>query len=290
MDRANKRSRPSQFIEPLEEDAITPLEEDAITVSSPPPPLPTEERFEYTPPSDSEDPFDTPLPTTSAFESGPESTEVGPIKAGQKTEVQCPSRLAWTYTMEEGLGKRADSGFKQVAWVDALEVVRSRAPSNIQSLSLGFGIHPETRCVTASPEAWDEVLRYHRKSCKWHPPAMATGGYATTLINRPSDSRFSTLFLELPPPLAIPSPYSASGPLRKRRRINNDKLEKEDEKEILQGKVITQLARSRRNILQQAIDLLEEEYSRKLSSEHMDMALDCLETRPNQACLLVLKM
>ncbi|KAK9257833.1 hypothetical protein V1519DRAFT_480272 [Lipomyces tetrasporus] len=258
MDRANKRSRPSQFIEPLEEDAITPLEEDAITVSSPPPPLPTEERFEYTPPSDSEDPFDTPLPTTSAFESGPESTEVGPIKAGQKTEVQCPSRLAWTYTMEEGLFTTLLDKLLQIFnRVLSIEKLKSKE----SNYNLGFGIHPETRCVTASPEAWDEVLRYHRKSCKWHPPAMATGGYATTLINRPSDSRFSTLFLELPPPLAIPSPYSASGPLRKRRRINNDKLEKEDEKEILQGVHIT---RSRRNILQQAIDLLEEEYSRKL--------------------------
>jgi hypothetical protein len=65
-----------------------------------------------------------------------------------------------------------------------LEVVRSRAPSNIQKvLSIeklkskesnykayyegwkwligqsGFGIHPETRCVKAAAEAWDEVLR-----------------------------------------------------------------------------------------------------------------------------------
>ncbi|KAK9261560.1 hypothetical protein V1519DRAFT_445554 [Lipomyces tetrasporus] len=29
-------------------------------------------------------------------------------------------------------GKRADSGFKQMVWVGTLEVVRSRAPSNIQ--------------------------------------------------------------------------------------------------------------------------------------------------------------
>ncbi|KAK9312816.1 hypothetical protein V1524DRAFT_438135 [Lipomyces starkeyi] len=86
MTRTNKRSQP--------------LEEDTITVSSPPRPLPPEERFEYPPPPDSEDPFDTPLPTPSAFESGPESTEVGPIKTGQKTEVQGPSGLAWTYTMD----------------------------------------------------------------------------------------------------------------------------------------------------------------------------------------------
>jgi hypothetical protein len=51
MTRTNKRSRPesiqsSQFIEPLEEDTIT--------VSSPPQPLPPEERFEYPPPRDSE--------------------------------------------------------------------------------------------------------------------------------------------------------------------------------------------------------------------------------------------
>ncbi|KAK9326663.1 hypothetical protein V1520DRAFT_120599, partial [Lipomyces starkeyi] len=173
----------------------------------------------------------------------------------------------------------------------------------------GFGIHPETRCVTAAPEAWDEVLR-HRKSCKWHrynaleftelldelyAPAMATGGYATTLINRPSDSPL----LRAPSSSgssSTPSPYSAPGPLRKRRRINNDKLEKEVEKEILQGgsyqlieKVITQLARSRRNLIQQAINLLEEEYSRKLSSEHMDMALDCLENEAKSSMFTSIK-
>ncbi|ODQ76035.1 hypothetical protein LIPSTDRAFT_224306 [Lipomyces starkeyi NRRL Y-11557] len=177
----------------------------------------------------------------------------------------------------------------------------------------GFAIHPETRCVTAAPEAWDELLR-HRKSCKWHrynaleftelldelyAPSMATGGYATTLINRPSDSPLLDPLLRAPSSSgssSTPSPYSASGPLRKRRRINNDKLEKEEEKEILQGgsyqlieKVITQLARSRRNVLQQAIDLLEEEYSRKLSSEHMDMALDCLENESKSSMFTSIK-
>ncbi|KAK9357881.1 hypothetical protein V1504DRAFT_471675 [Lipomyces starkeyi] len=100
MTRTNKRSRPEAIQHSL---FIAPLEEDTITVSSPPPPLPPEERFEYPPPPDSEDSFDTPLPTPSAFESGPESTEVGPIKTGQKTEVQGPSRLARTYTMEEAV-------------------------------------------------------------------------------------------------------------------------------------------------------------------------------------------
>ncbi|KAK9235105.1 hypothetical protein V1525DRAFT_285654 [Lipomyces kononenkoae] len=46
---------------------------------------------------------------------------------------------------------------------------------------------------------------------------------------------------------------------------------------MLVEKVMSQLARSRRSVLQQGIDLLEEEYSGKLSSEHFDMALDCLE-------------
>ncbi|KAK9387134.1 hypothetical protein V1515DRAFT_586583 [Lipomyces mesembrius] len=146
----------------------------------------------------------------------------------------------------------------------------------------------KTRCVTASPEAWDEVLR-HRKSCKWHrynaleftelldelyAPSMATGCYATTLINRASDSPVLDPLLRAP---------SSSG-------------KKEEEKEILQGgsyqlieKVITQLARSRRNVLQQAIDLLEEEYSRKLSSEHMDMALDCLENEAKSSMFSSIK-
>ncbi|KAK9327532.1 hypothetical protein V1520DRAFT_393817 [Lipomyces starkeyi] len=251
---------------------------------------PPEEPFEYPPPPDSEDPFDTPLPTPSAFESGPESTEVGPIEAGQKTEVQGPSRLAWTYTMEEGLfttlldkirsGKRADSG----------------APSNIQKSKesnykayyegwkwligqSGFGIHPETRRVTAAAEAWDEVLR-HQKSCKWHrynaleftglldelyALSKATGSYATTLNRPPAPSSSGSS--------STPSPYSASCPLRKRRRINNDKLEKE--KEILQGgsyqlieKVITQL---------------------EMSSEHMEMTLDCLENEAKSSMFSSIK-
>ncbi|KAK9239529.1 hypothetical protein V1525DRAFT_397686 [Lipomyces kononenkoae] len=69
----------------------------------------------------------------------------------------------------------------------------------------------------------------------------------------------------------LSSPYSASGPIRKRRRTNNDKLEKEEEKATLKG-FMSQLARSRRSLLQQGIDLLEEEeYSGKLSSEQFEM-------------------
>ncbi|KAK9342185.1 hypothetical protein V1522DRAFT_461035 [Lipomyces starkeyi] len=239
-----------------------PLEEDTIT------------RFEYPPPPDSEDPFDTPLPTPSSFESGPESTEVGPIKTGQKTEVQGPSRLAWTSTMEEGLfrtlldkvrnGKRADSGFKQEAWVDALEKLKSKE-SNYKAYYKDWKWLIETSCVTEAPGAWDEVLR-HRKSCKWHPirHSMATGGYATTLINRPLDSPV------LDPLLRAPS-SSGGGSYQ------------------LIEKVITQLARSRRNVLQQAIDPLEDEYSRKLSSEHMDMALDCLENEAKSSMFTSIK-
>ncbi|KAK9482481.1 hypothetical protein V1527DRAFT_476237, partial [Lipomyces starkeyi] len=52
---------------------------------------------------------------------------------------------------------------------------------------------------------------------------MATGGYSTTL-NRPSDSPLLDPLLRAPSSSgssSTPSPYSASGPLRKRRRINN---------------------------------------------------------------------
>ncbi|KAK9489153.1 hypothetical protein V1508DRAFT_428889, partial [Lipomyces doorenjongii] len=54
---------------------------------------------------------------------------------------------------------------------------------------------------------------------------MATGRYATTLINRHSDSPSIDPLLRDPSSSggsSTPSPYSASGPLRKRRRINND--------------------------------------------------------------------
>ncbi|KAK9482902.1 hypothetical protein V1527DRAFT_312707 [Lipomyces starkeyi] len=128
---------------------------------------------------------------------------------------------------------------------------------------------------------------------------MATGDYATTLISRPSDSPLLELLLRAPSSSgssSSPSLYSASGPLRKRRRTNNHKLEKEEEKEISQGgsyqlleKAITQLARSRRNVLQQAIDLLEEEYSKRLSSEHMDVALDCLENEAKSSMFTSIK-
>ncbi|KAK9364441.1 hypothetical protein V1509DRAFT_65579 [Lipomyces kononenkoae] len=65
------------------------------------------------------------------------------------------------------------------------------------------------------------------KSCKWHrynaleftelldelyAPSMATGGYATTLVNRPSDSPFLDPFLRC----CFPSESNStpSGPLR----------------------------------------------------------------------------
>jgi hypothetical protein len=131
---------------------------------------------------------------------------------------------------------------------------------------------------------------------------MATGSYATTLI-RPSDSPHLNPALRTPSTSRStstpPPPRPAVGPLRKRRRINNDtpeteeKEEKEERrgrKETRQGgsleKVVRQLARSRRNVLQQAIALLEEEYPNKLSSEHMDMALDCLENEAKSSIFI----
>ncbi|KAJ8103695.1 hypothetical protein POJ06DRAFT_234683 [Lipomyces tetrasporus] len=91
---------------------------------------------------------------------------------------------------------------------------------------------------------------------------------------------------------STPSPYSASGPLRKRRRVHNDMVEKEPSKGgsfQLMEQVMTQLARSLRNVLQQAINLLEEEYGGKLSGEHMDMALDCLESEAKSSVFTGIK-
>jgi hypothetical protein len=81
-------------------------------------------------------------------------------------------------------GKRADSGWKNEAWVELLPQVVETTPGryrelltieklkskeqNIKSLykdwkwlisQSGFGIHPETRCITGSNEAWEEVIR-----------------------------------------------------------------------------------------------------------------------------------
>jgi hypothetical protein len=102
-------------------------------------------------------------------------------------------RLFWTFDMEMALfetlvgqcrlGLRADSGYKAGAWNKALEVVQcsyhgmkelltvdklKSKLSNYQQLykdwkwllsQSGFGIHPETRVVTAASEAWEEVIR-----------------------------------------------------------------------------------------------------------------------------------
>jgi Myb/SANT-like DNA-binding domain len=159
---------------------------DSIIVSSPPPPpsLPpplTEQSYKYPDPED--DPFSL---LESISESNPdlglESREVLPTNTGPNSIREEPVgsiKVIWTYTMEEGLfttlldkirtGKRADSGFKQEAWVDALGVVQSRAPlsmrplltieklknkeSNFKALyrdrkwllgQSGFGVHPDT--------------------------------------------------------------------------------------------------------------------------------------------------
>jgi Myb/SANT-like DNA-binding protein len=103
-------------------------------------------------------------------------------------------KISWNFTMEEMLfqtlvdraraGKRADQGFKTEAWVEVLSKVKAVAPAKVKPLltlakikskesnykalykdwkwlisQSGFGIHPETRVVTASVEAWDEVLQ-----------------------------------------------------------------------------------------------------------------------------------
>jgi hypothetical protein len=176
MARTIKRSRP-KATEP----------EDTIVVSSPSRP---EREDEEDPFSDLGEPL---LPTVPALESGFQSMEVLPTKTPYE-EASGPARLTWTYSMEDALfttlldkvrsGKRADSGFKQEAWVHALEAVRLISPPNIHHLlsieklkskesnykayykdwkwsigQSGFGIHPETRCVTASAEAWEEMLR-----------------------------------------------------------------------------------------------------------------------------------
>lgn len=185
------RSRTSKAIEPLQStesaESIEPLEE-ASFPSTPEP----EEGFEYPPPPElSDDPFST---ITLVPERGLESTHPTAAKTAKKPEPGPYTQVRWTYEMEEGLfstllekvrsGKRADSGFKLEAWTEALEVVKSTAPITMRPLltieklknkelntkaqykdwkwligQSGFGIHPETRCVTASDEAWSEVLK-----------------------------------------------------------------------------------------------------------------------------------
>jgi Myb/SANT-like DNA-binding domain len=112
----------------------------------------------------------------------------------EKQSKEKAEKISWDFTMEEMLfqtlldraraGKRADQGFKTEAWVDALSKVKAVAPAKVKPLltlakikskesnykalykdwkwliaQSGFGIHPETRVVTASAEAWDEVLQ-----------------------------------------------------------------------------------------------------------------------------------
>ena len=114
------------------------------------------------------------------------------IKATEASEGGADIKFSWTPEMKEALfsalveqsrrGKRADQGFKSEAWVVAFEGVNivykgttgltmekcKSKESNYRALykdwkwligQSGFGIHPETACVTASPEAWEEVIR-----------------------------------------------------------------------------------------------------------------------------------
>ena len=109
-----------------------------------------------------------------------------PQKKADEEKVK-RDRLVWTFEMEEvffqtmvnqvRLGKRADSGYKSEAWTEAynavsvaytgrlvlltVEKLKSKL-SNYQQLykdwrwlvaQSGFGLHPETRVVTASEEA-----------------------------------------------------------------------------------------------------------------------------------------
>jgi hypothetical protein len=107
--------------------------------------------------------------------------------------AQKVERLHWTFEMEEilfntmldqvRLGKRADSGYKSEAWNKCFNAVEAEYTGNPSLLTIeklksklsnyqqlykdwrwllgqsGFGLHPETRVVTASSEAWEEVIR-----------------------------------------------------------------------------------------------------------------------------------
>ncbi|KAK9349659.1 hypothetical protein V1523DRAFT_171516 [Lipomyces doorenjongii] len=78
--------------------------------------------------------------------------------------------------------------------------------------------------------------------------------------------------------------------IRTYRRAALLALKQKPNDQMLIEKVMSQLARSRRNVLQQGIDLLEEEeYSGKLSSEHFDMALDCLENEAKSSVFTGIK-
>jgi hypothetical protein len=115
------------------------------------------------------------------------------LKQASKQLKSQIERIFWTFEMEAALfetlvgqcrlGLRADSGYKAGAWNKALEVVQctyhgirelltvdklKSKLSNYQQLykdwkwllgQSGFGIHPETRVVTAASEAWEEVIR-----------------------------------------------------------------------------------------------------------------------------------
>lgn len=188
------RSRRPEAVTQSSQSVYLDNNEDSITVSSPLLPLVAQQSYEYPDPED--DPFAESVPE-SIPETGLEYTEVSHTKTAPKAireETSGSTKVIWTYAMEDGLfttlldkvrsGKRADSGFKQEAWVDALGVVRFRAPLHLQALlsveklknkesnikalykdwkwllnQSGFGVHPETRVVTAPDSAWDEVLK-----------------------------------------------------------------------------------------------------------------------------------
>lgn len=168
-----------------------PVSPDAINISSSPP--------LQEPPQQSELPTPSPDGTQSEPEledrpakrakDTPSAQASAPPQLKEKAD-----KISWDYAMEEMLfqtlvdraraGKRADQGFKTEAWAEALSKVQAVAPAKIKPLltvaklkskesnykalykdwkwlisQSGFGIHPETRVVTASAEAWDEVLQ-----------------------------------------------------------------------------------------------------------------------------------
>jgi hypothetical protein len=128
-----------------------------------------------------------------------------------------------------------------------------------------------------------------------YSPSIATGSYATTLLPIDPSLTPSSQHLSLPP-----------GPLRKRRQTTIGLEEEEkikrprlgslgslgsSQESSFQGleKAITQLAQSRRNVLQLAIELLETEYTDRLTSEHMQMAIDCLEIEAKSSIFISIR-
>lgn len=127
---------------------------------------------------------------------------------------------------------------------------------------------------------------------------IATGSNAVTILHSATSSNIDPLLTSSSstPTPSTPAIASASGVLRNRKRkIPTEWQDEPDTKthKTISGETyapmekvaaaITLLAQARRGVLQIAVTKLQDNYTRRLTAKHIEMALDCLESETKAA-------